>query len=128
MRNQTERGIAARRGGGRKQRSQLERSRVVLRGADLVVDEQSLDTSWKICQILRTGTPIACDHRRCRDKHGSSVGHWVLACNGVLIPEEEKQFVLDHRATHGSAELIALKRIASRREEIAGVHIAVAEE
>src|SRR5215472_8706183 len=102
MRNQTERGIAARRGGGRKQRSQLERSRVVLRGGDLVVVEQTLDTNRKSCQILRTGAPIARDHRRCRNKHGSSVGHWVLACNGVLIPEEEKQFVLYHRATHSS--------------------------
>src|SRR5262249_43519489 len=51
----------------------------------------------------------------------------ILTGDRVLISEEEEQLVLDYGATDSPAELIPLEGIASGREEVARVHIAVAE-
>ena len=57
----------------------------------------------------------------------ASVRRRILTGDGVLIAEEEEQLVLLHGTADGAAKLIPLERIASGREEVARVHIAVAE-
>ncbi len=79
-------------------------------------------------KILRAGAEIALNHRGGRNKSSGRVRSRILAGDGVLIAEEEEQLVLDYGSADGAAELVALERVAGRREEIARVQIAVAQE
>ena len=100
------------------------------RRGDLIVHEPgsvAAEVGEAVGDIRGAAAEIAREHGGCRDKRGGRVVYGILTDHGVLPAEEEEYLVLLDGAADGAAKLIPLERIAGRREEVARVHIAVAE-
>ena len=111
-------------GSGIQLSQQRHRHRAEQRGRDLVVGKRL--AGERVAQLARDRGEVAAAHRRGRDQRGA-IGRLALLV-GALVGAEEERAVVDDRSAERAAVLIALEAVAlSRREEVGGVHVVVAQ-
>jgi hypothetical protein len=100
------------------------RHRIQTAGRDLVIGDRL--ARHGIDELGSDAREVASPLRRGWDEPDDAGGRAANA--RALIAAEIEQLVLDDRAAHGSAELVALQRILHGSEELPGIHCAVAQE
>ena len=112
---------------------QFDRGRVVTRHRHLIVGEQL--SRQRIFQSFRFAVGLARRRLQCAPvarqcgsgRHETDRAGWILTIPGALIPEKEEQLVLDDLIADRAAVLITLEGIVRGGEEVACIHVPIAD-